>query len=176
MSAAVSPANVGVLVWPFILPGLICSMTASAGTDGKGNAYATGYTGPVSAFYPIVAAPNVVETAHAMPAMAASWAVGVGGLAKYMLDSAGNLNFVFILRTIGTKTDATAIWAAGSLPAPYRPPEAKYWPVVMIGSAFTYAAELPSILFGTDGSIKIYGIASSTVTGIDAHGILPLNL
>ncbi len=46
----------------------------------------------------------------------------------------------------------------------------------MIGSAFTYSAEMPAILFGTDGSIKIYGISASTVTGIDAHGVIPLNV
>lgn len=166
--------NIAAAIQPRIALTLLAALAARAGTDDSGATFTQGFTGKTTAFQP-GSNPLAFEAAHNMPAMAASWAVGAGGQAKYMFDSNGNLEFAFVLRTIGTKTDATVIWSAGSVPSGYRPPVAKYWPVTVIGT-YVVSGNTPALLFGTDGSIAVYGISASTVTGIDAHGILPLNL
>ena len=164
----------GPAIQPRIELTLLCALAAAAGTDDSGSTYAQGFTGVTTAFQPLTA-PVLVETVHNMPAMSNSWAAGSGGQAKYRINSNQCLEFSFVLRTIGTLTDATVLWAAGSLPAGYQVPVAKYWPVVLIGT-YAVSGNTPSLLFGTDGSIAIYGISGSTVTGIDAHGVLPLEL
>lgn len=152
---------------------LIAAISAVAGNDAPGNQFAAAYTGAVTAFVP-ASSPTIAETVHNMPAMSNSWAVGVGGEAKYQLDSTGCLQFSFILNTPGTKTDGITLWAAGSLPAGYRPAVAKRWPI-STGTAAVSTNNTPSITFGTDGSITATGInTAGALTHVDAHGVMPL--
>jgi len=155
-------------------PTLLMALAAAAGSDDAGNAFAAGFTGRTYAFQPGTL-PLALEAPHAMPAMSNSWAAGSGGQAKYQVNANGNLEVSFVLRTVGTLTDGTAIWAAGGLPAGYRPPVAKYIPITVVGT-YSASGDTPSLLLGTDGSVKIYGLSGSTLTGIDAHGVIPLNL
>ena len=155
-------------------PTLLMALAATAGSDDAGNSFAAGFTGRTYAFQPSTL-PLALEAPHAMPACSNSWAAGTGGQAKYQVNANGNLEISFVLRTVGTLTDGTAVWAAGGLPAGYRPPVAKYLPVTVVGT-YSVSGNTPALLFGTDGSVKIYGLSGSTLTGIDAHGVIPLNL
>lgn len=170
--AAAAMIEAAPAVTPKLAITLLCALAAHSGTDDSGSTFAQGFTGKTVAFQPF-SSPLTFETPHNMPGMSNSWAVGAGGQAKYFLDANGNLDISFILNTIGTRTDGTILWAAGSLPNGYQVPIAKYWPVTVIGT-YSYSGETPSLLFGTDGSIKIYGISANAPTSIQSHGVIPL--
>lgn len=91
------------------------ALSPVAGTDGKGNAFAAGYTGPVSVFDPVT--PTQVETWHnfGTPTGVTSFT----GVKRYQLMP-GNAVRVYIEGTFVNGVNATAVFPA--IPS-------QYWPV-----------------------------------------------
>jgi hypothetical protein len=61
---------------------LLAALQPAAGTDTAGNAFAAGYTGPVTAVQPGTS-PSAAETWHDFPPGANGWGLGSGGWKKY---------------------------------------------------------------------------------------------
>lgn len=97
------------------------AMSPVAGTDANGNAYAAGYTGPVSAFQPGTN-PAVVETWHPMT-LINGWTVGGGGAAQYRYNGDNTVSLRLANVVPGTTTSGTAIW---NIPSGYYNPS---WPL-----------------------------------------------
>lgn len=113
-----------------------------------------------------------LETWHSMPAMSAGW--NVGGHARYRLTALGDLQVAFKDMVVGTSTDQTVIWAAGSLPPAYRPTNNHrivcYADQLRVsGSGF----EAACLEFQTDGSVQCIGIAGGA-SRADCYAIIPI--
>ena len=155
---------------------------ATSGTDYLSAAWsAAGFVIPAGSIAAVdpstgtVAAPAVAEPWHSMPSMSASWSVS--GFAEYRLLPTGDLQLAFQDLVPGTDTDGTTIWAAGSLPAAYRPAHnsprlAAYSNALRTGAVGT-ATEGPALTVLTDGSVECFGIAAAS-TRVDLSAIVPL--
>ena len=114
----------------------------------------------------------VTDSWHGMPAMSNGW--GIGGHATYRLTPFGDLQVSFKDLTTGTDTDGTAIWAAGSLPAAYRPANNRrvvcYTDQTRVAGTTTGMAALE---FETDGSVQCYAIAGAA-SRADLFATIPL--
>lgn len=158
---------------------LIAAISPAAGSDTNGNAFASGFTGQVTAFQP-GSSPTVAETWHDFPAGVNSWGLGTGGWKKYRMTSTGSVEVSISLRQIGTKTDGTVVFAAGALPTGYQPGTVtgarKLLPIAMDTSAATFysANHTPYMSFNTDGSVTIFGVNATGLSVVDCHGTIPL--
>jgi hypothetical protein len=95
------------------------ALSPQAGSDAGGNAFALGYTGPVSAFQPS-SSPAVVETWHKLSLSGLTgWTNQSGGVnLQYKLTSD---NKVHIEGELAAASGAVA-GVIGTLPVGYRPP------------------------------------------------------
>lgn len=84
------------------------ALAAVAGEDSNSNAYALGYTGPISAIQP-GSSPTVVETWHDMT-LENSWTIATGGMARYRFRSDNTVDIQLVNVTPGTVTSGTPIW------------------------------------------------------------------
>lgn len=137
---------------------LALSIAIANGTDQYGNTYPAGV--------------RIFTPAQTMPAMTNGW--GIGGHAKYLLDPLGNLVVSFKDLTVGSVADGTTIWAAGSLPAAYAPPNNRR--VVCFNDGIKTVGgnlEAPALEFETDGSVQCYGFAAGA-TRADLFATIPL--
>jgi hypothetical protein len=117
-----------------------------------------------------------IDIWHDLPAGTNGWGLGTGGWKKYRLLPSGSLELSISLRLIGTKTDATIMFAAGSLTPAYCPSVGRYIPVSMnlAGATFWQANFTPFLLIGANGSIACYGVNATGLSQLDCHGVLPL--
>ena len=130
---------------------LAAALQPAAGTDATGNAFAQGYTGPVSAVQP-GSAPAVIEVPHTVSYLN-SWTAAGGIDLKYMLMPDGTVRLSGRLNA-PTVTTNLQICVIGT---------SAYWPVRQIpiyavdhaGSPYTNTAHL--CLIGTSGQLVIYG-------------------
>jgi hypothetical protein len=100
---------------------LTAALQPSSGTDTGGNAFTSGYTGPVTAIQP-GSNPAVVEVQHSLSSylVSATWSVRGGGyLAQYYMLSNGRLHLDFELTASGLAGGNYQVTTA--LPAGYRP-------------------------------------------------------
>lgn len=137
---------------------LLMSLAPTGGTDQFGNTFPAGlrWNSPV----------------QTMPAMQNGWSVG--GHATYALDPLGNLVVSWKDLFAGTDTDGTVIWAAGSLPSAYQPPNnrriACYTDQLRVSGT---TVEGPALEIEPDGSVQCYGIAGGA-TRADLFAVIPL--
>ena len=109
------------------------------------------------------------ETWHSFGSMVAGWSNSVG---RYRLLPDGCVAVQF--QNIGVPATkpadfTTIITAANGLPAAYQPSiicrYASYWNP---GGG----SESAGLVFNTDGSIQVFGVASTTITRMDLHCII----
>jgi hypothetical protein len=152
---------------------LQAALQPAAGTDPAGNSFAAGYTGPVTAVQPGTS-PSVAEAWHDFPAGVNSWGLGTGGWKKYRLLSTGSVEVSISLRLIGTKTDGTAIFSAGALPAGYTPALGRKLLPAIVNTNALSGNWPPTVSFNTDGSVTVFGVNATGLVSLDCHGTIPL--
>ena len=105
----------------YTTPGpLTVALQPAAGTEPAGNAFAQGYTGPVTAFQP-GASPSVAETWHAITTDAGWSSVAGYSIPQYRLTAQGDLQLAGNANAGSVLTANKTLNASNPLPAAYRP-------------------------------------------------------
>lgn len=158
-----SPVTISITANPVY--GLIAAMAPVAGADLVGNAYASGFTGQITAFVPGTN-PTVVETWHNLTPPA-----GWTGTLRYKILAETNFGIVDINLT---GTTATGTVALGVLPAAYSPLANLFRPLV-VGTAGTNAAA--DLQVASSGSLIAENFTTtSTIATIASTVMYPLDL
>lgn len=130
------------------------------------------FSSPIATVQP-GSSPAIAETWHDLPAGINSWGIGAGGWKKYRLTADGDLGLSISLRTIGTKTDGTALFSAGALPTGYQVSVARRLAISITTNALS-ANSTPWIGLLADGSLNINGVNVAGLNQVDLHGVFPL--
>src|SRR6516165_648738 len=105
----------------YTTPGpMTVALQPAAGTEPAGNAFAQGYTGPVTAFQP-GASPSVAETWHAITTDAGWSSVAGYSIPQYRLTAQGDLQLAGNANAGSVLTANKTLNASNPLPAAYRP-------------------------------------------------------
>lgn len=110
-----------------------------------------------------------------MPAMTNGWSIG-SGFAKYRLTANGDLQVAFKGLSVGSASDGTTIWAAGSLPSGYQVPT--FHRMVCWSDAIKTTGgnqESSGLEFVSDGSVNCEGFALAA-SRADLYAIIPLSV
>jgi hypothetical protein len=143
---------------------IVFALSPQSGTDASGNAYAMGYTGPVSAFQPGVS-PAVVEVPH-LASLGAAYSNQSGAIrCQYWLDSENNVHIIGVIQTTGAWT--TTLF---TLPTGYRPSAQAFVPCAI----FPVADGNAYMTVNTNGSITLSVPAAATALVIS--GQFPLGI
>lgn len=128
-------------------------------------------TGTNTASLGSAGAPTAAQYWHNLTAanLSATWGIGSGGVLKYRLAGRA-LEIVGQNLTPGTKTDGTAIIAAGVLPSYLFPVTARR----VNASTDVPGTASPAIEYETTGALQIFGVGS-TATRFDFAARIPLD-
>jgi hypothetical protein len=140
----------------YTISGILQSaLQPSAGADAGGNAFAAGYTGPVTAIQP-ASSPSAVETWHAFPAFATNYSHGSPN-PSYKLNADNTVSFTGQVNVTSGAAGATFV----TLPA------SAYWPVSTKKFAVAISAGTPSATANVQVTINTAGavILSAPPTG-----------
>jgi hypothetical protein len=134
-----------------------------AGADDSSNAFAAGYTGPVSAIQP-VSNPAIVETWHTATYQNsfASLVAGSTDL-KYKLTSD---NFVHLSGRLVTPSGVAASSTIATLPAGYQPARSEPFNSGYNQNSSPNASTAVIIVVGTGGAITVFNASAGTALNI----------
>jgi hypothetical protein len=136
---------------------MVFGLSPVSGTDPGGNAFAAGYTGPVSAIQP-GSAPAVIETWHNMTLLN-GWTLGAGGYAQYRMMPDKMVAIRGQNLVPGTLTDNTPLW---TIVTGYVPTGKADQPIVAITRASAAIGTVPRLDVMSSGTLNLRDFAPTT--------------
>lgn len=151
----------------------VCAMASDAQTDSVGNKTVPGYLGPVTAADPASTTVLVPETWTTLGSPSATGFTS--NIAQYRMTAEGETQIDVKLTAGGSGGTAGTYTYAATLPAPYRPPTTRIYPLGW-NSTMVAGAASNALIVNSSGTVqvKLNALAAATIVGTTVR--VPLNI